>query len=132
MAAEGSTGTYPLAWKETTPGTFTRPLDGVETVFKWMADLGVPLKREHWAVSFAVRLALPDSLPASEAGLYIRRAWLILSKQHTMLYAGPEGHSVTVSPLDEDEWLKKNFVTHTPESRRPWTRSSPPSSPRPS
>lgn len=115
MTAKCSTGAYPLAWKETTPGTFTRPLDSVEAVFKWMADSSVPLKREHWAVSFAVRLALPDSLPASEAEPYIRRAWLILSKQHTMLYARPEGHSVTVSPLDEDEWLKKSFVTHTGE-----------------
>ncbi|KKY38535.1 hypothetical protein UCDDA912_g01372 [Diaporthe ampelina] len=115
MTSVSTTGANPLAWRETTPGTFTRPLDTIETFFKWLADLGVPLKREHWGVSLALRLSLPDSLPASEAEPYIRRAWLILSKQHPMLHARPEGNTVTVSPLDEEEWLKESFFSHTGE-----------------
>lgn len=115
MTSDSKISANPLAWKETTPGTFTRPLDTIETFFKWLADLGVPLKREHWGVSLSLRLSLPDSLPASEAEPYIRRAWLILSKQHPMLHARPEGNTVTVSPLDEDEWLKESFFTHTGE-----------------
>lgn len=90
MTSVATTGANTLAWKETTPGTFTRPLDTIESFFKWLADLGVPLKREHWGVSLALRLSLPDSLPAFEAEPYTRRAWLILSNQHPMLYARPE------------------------------------------
>lgn len=104
-----------LAWQETTPGTYTRPLDTIERFFKWLADLGVPLKREHWGVSLSLRLSLPNSLPVSDAEPYLRRAWLILSKQHPMLYARPEGNSVVVHPLNEDEWLKESFTTHTGE-----------------
>lgn len=113
MGSVSTTSANPLAWKETSPGTFTRPLDTIETFFKWLADLGVPLKREHWGVSLSLRLSFPDSLPACEAEPYIRRAWLILSKQHPMLHARPEGNTVTVRPLDEDEWLKESFFTHT-------------------
>ena len=105
----------PLSWRETTPGTFARPLDTIESFFKWLSDLGVPLKREHWGVSLAVRVSLPDTVPASRAEPYLRRAWLILSKQHPMLHARPEGNCVIASPLDEDEWLKESFVTHTGE-----------------
>ncbi|KUI56622.1 hypothetical protein VP1G_04045 [Cytospora mali] len=104
-----------LSWKETAPGTFTRPLDTIERFFKWLADLGVPLKREHWGVSLALRLSLPDSIAASDAEPYLQRAWLILSKQHPMLYARPDGNSVTVTPLNEDEWLKESFITHSGE-----------------
>ncbi|KAI3399741.1 hypothetical protein diail_5809 [Diaporthe ilicicola] len=107
--------TNSLSWRETSPGTFTRPLDTIESFFKWLSDLGVPLKREHWGVSLALRVSLPDSIPASEPEPYLRRAWLILSKQHPILYARPEGNSVTVSPLNEDEWLKESFITHTGE-----------------
>ncbi|KAK7704692.1 hypothetical protein SLS64_008457 [Diaporthe eres] len=113
MTSVSTTSTNTLAWKETTPGTFTRPLDTIESFFKWLADLGVPLKREHWGVSLALSLSLPDYLPAFEAEPYIRRAWLILSKQHPMLYARPEANTVTVGPLDEEEWLKESFFTHT-------------------
>lgn len=109
MASE----THRLSWKENSPGTFTRPLDTIETFFKWLADLGVPLKREHWGVSLALRLSLPDSLHPSDAAPYLRRAWLILSTQHPMLYARPEGNSVIVKPLNEDEWLKESFIVHT-------------------
>lgn len=105
----------PLSWKETAPGTFTRPLDTIERFFKWLADLGVPLKREHWGVSLAPRLSFPDSIAASEAEPYLRRAWLILSKQHPMLYARAEGNNVIVNPLDEDEWLKESLITHNEE-----------------
>lgn len=34
---------------------------------------------------------------------------------HPMLYARPEGNSVTVSPLNEDEWFKESFTTHDGE-----------------
>lgn len=105
-----------LAWKETAPGTFTRPLDTIETFFKWLADQGVPLKREHWGVSLALRLSLPKSLPASEAEPYLRRAWLILSKQHPMLHARPQGNTVAIRPLDEEDWLKESFFTHYGEA----------------
>ena len=115
MTFISTTSAKPLAWKETTPGTFTRPFHTIETFFKWLADLRTPLRRERWGVSLALRLSLPDSLPASEAEPYIRRAWLILSKQHPTLYARPEGDTITVSPLDEDEWLKESFFSHTGE-----------------
>lgn len=115
MTSVSTTGANALAWKQTTPGTFTRPLDTIESFFKWLADLGVPLKREHWGVSLALRLSLPDSLSVFEAEPYIRRAWLILSKQHPMLYARPEGNTATVGPLYEDEWLNESFFTHTEE-----------------
>ncbi|ROV87530.1 hypothetical protein VMCG_10686 [Cytospora schulzeri] len=105
----------PLSWKETAPGIFTRPLDTIERFFKWLADVGVPLKREHWGVSLSLRLSLPDSIAAYDAEPYLRRAWLILSKQHPMLYARPEGHSVIVTPLNEDKWLTESFVTHSGE-----------------
>jgi hypothetical protein len=64
----------PLAWKETAPRTFTRPLDTIESFFKWLADEGLALQREHWGVSLALHLSLPASLPPSEAEPFIRRA----------------------------------------------------------
>lgn len=32
-----------------------------------------------------------------------------------MLYARPEDNSITVSPLNEDQWLKESFITHNGE-----------------
>ncbi|KAI7780066.1 hypothetical protein LA080_000079 [Diaporthe eres] len=58
MTSVPTTGANALAWKQTTPGTFTRPLDTIESFFKWLVDLGVPLKREHWGVSLALLLSL--------------------------------------------------------------------------
>lgn len=111
-----SSDVHPYSWKEINPGIFTRPLDTIETFFKWLADLGEPLKREHWGVSLALRLLLPSTIFECDTELYLRKAWLILSKQYPMLYARATGNTITISPLNEAEWLKESFLTYIDES----------------
>ncbi|PSR79598.1 hypothetical protein BD289DRAFT_442204 [Coniella lustricola] len=107
---------HPYSWKETSPGIFSRPLDTIETFFKWLADLGVPLKREHWGVSMALQLSFPTTISEADIEACLRKAWLILSHQHPMLHARATGNHITVSPLNEQEWLEESFFTHAEES----------------
>ncbi|KAJ0106744.1 hypothetical protein J7T55_001268 [Diaporthe amygdali] len=54
------------------PFTHSRPLGNLEVFFKKLADLGVTLEREHWAVHLALSLRVSDTINLSP---YLQRAW---------------------------------------------------------
>ncbi|EEU36125.1 uncharacterized protein NECHADRAFT_87220 [Fusarium vanettenii 77-13-4] len=99
-------------------GTSVRPLDTIETFFKLLADGGAPINREHWAITIALRLKIPESV--KEVASVLRRTWLILVRLHPNLVGtarisgaeDPPGQILSVGPLNEDKWLAQSFFHH--------------------
>lgn len=106
------------AWLLEADGTSVRPLDTIETFFKLLADGGAPINREHWAITVALRLKIPESV--KEVTSVLRRTWLTLVRLHPNL-AGRSHMSdaddlpsqiLSVGPLNEDTWLSQTFFQH--------------------
>ncbi|KAL2672268.1 hypothetical protein Neosp_012969 [[Neocosmospora] mangrovei] len=105
-------------WLLEADGTSVRPLDTIETFFKLLADRGAPINREHWAITVALRLKIPESV--KEVVPVLKRAWLTLVRLHPNL-AGrtripdtedPSGQILSVGLLNEDKWLVQTFFQH--------------------
>ncbi|KAI8711478.1 hypothetical protein NCS52_01411300 [Fusarium sp. LHS14.1] len=105
-------------WLLEAEGTSVRPLDTIETFFKLLADGGAPINHEHWAITVAMRLKIPESV--KEAVPVLGRAWFTLVWLHPNL-AGrthisdaedPSSQILSVGSLDEDEWLAQTFFQH--------------------
>lgn len=111
-----------LDWSSPAPGTYTRPLDTLETFYKILADSGKPLNREHWAITVSLRLKFPDSI--EDPAPYLRRTWLAVRRLHPHIGAkpSPTGEaSITIPSLDGDggdEWLAESFFVHAGEEVR--------------
>ncbi|KAJ4172303.1 hypothetical protein NW754_002494 [Fusarium falciforme] len=105
-------------WLLEADGTSNRPLDTIETFFKLLADGGAPINREHWAITVALRMKIPESV--KEVVPVLRRTWLTLVRLHPNL-AGRSHMSdaddlpsqiLSVGPLNEDTWLSETFFQH--------------------
>ncbi|KAI1383836.1 uncharacterized protein F4822DRAFT_438651 [Hypoxylon trugodes] len=92
----------------------SRPLRNLETFFKVLADVGKPLRREHWTIHMTLHLAFPASV--SDPTAYLRRAWQVLHYQHPALGAVTSQNNstayITVEKLDEDVWANNTFTVY--------------------
>lgn len=105
----------PLAWSFDADGTSTRRLDALEMFFKTLADSGVPINREHWLMTFPMRLSFPDWV--KDPAPYLRAAWRDLRRLHPGLAgvahnstSDPSGAQVlTVAPMTTESCLSDTF-----------------------
>jgi hypothetical protein len=116
-----------LNWQPSFTGISSRPLDTLENFFKLLSDSGSPVKREHWAVSLALRInfkaSLTDPIP------YLRRAWLLTGRLHPTFtgsvvenpnkstsQASPAKPFLAIRPFDADAWVYKTFIVRNSNS----------------
>ncbi|RMJ15464.1 hypothetical protein BHE90_001381 [Fusarium euwallaceae] len=102
-------------WLLEADGSSVRPLDTIETFFKLLADGGVPINREHWTITIALRLKIPESV--KEVTSVLRRTWLTLVRLHPNISGRAHmsdaddlpSQILSVGPLNEDTWLAQTF-----------------------
>lgn len=117
--------TYTSTMSSVTP---SRALGNLEVFFKKLADLGTPLKREHWAVHLALSLRVTGDVDLSH---YIEKAWQAVRRQYpaigSLIIPAPiseiEGNSkihtrdiLTRPDFDAACWSKETFFIHDSES----------------
>lgn len=108
--------------------TPSRALGNLEVFFKKLADLGTPLKREHWAVHLAMSLRVTGDVDLSP---HIEKAWQAVRRQYpaigSLIIPAPEvdidAHSnippreiLTIPTFDAVCWSKETFFIHDNES----------------
>ncbi|CAO1606299.1 hypothetical protein XANCAGTX0491_009798 [Xanthoria calcicola] len=100
-----------MSWKETRPGRFERPLACVEGFFKQLADTGIQINREHWAVRVHARFCWGGAAENLETAL--RHAWKTMRFDHPEVASFAEGDTRVYQVPDPDDllsWLTETFV----------------------
>lgn len=106
----------------------SRALGNLEVFFKKLADLGTPLKREHWAVHLALSLRVTGDVDLS---YYIEKAWQAVRCQYpaigSSIVSAPTVETevnpnlqareiLTIPPFDAASWSKQTFFIHDNEA----------------
>jgi hypothetical protein len=110
-----------MAWKETSPGRFSRPLGENEIFIKLVSDPGHPLGREHWAINSTATIAPQGELTPSRFVSQLRHAWEHLRFHHPSLaaYVAEDNKNLLYdvpSPEEVTKWVTKTFMVAQQES----------------
>jgi hypothetical protein len=102
-------------WKETSPGTYSRPIGENETFIKLVSDPGHPLGREHWAINSTATIEPQGQLTSASLVSRLRQAWGHLRFQHPSLaaYAAEDNENLVYKvpkPEELSEWVTKTFI----------------------
>ncbi|KAL9595033.1 MAG: hypothetical protein Q9219_006683 [cf. Caloplaca sp. 3 TL-2023] len=100
-----------MSWRQTRPGYFERPLTCVEAFFKQLAQSGIQIDREHWAVRVHAHFCLENSAEDPEAAL--RHAWKTMRFDHPEIASFAKGEARVYQVPDLDDllsWLTDTFV----------------------
>lgn len=100
-----------MSWKETSLGSFERPLNSVEMFFKTLGDGGRPLSREHWAVRICAEFRLDPAL--SDISSVLRRAWIAMRYDHPQIASFARGQTRVYEVPDSaalDSWVAETFM----------------------
>lgn len=114
--AQCSTSTFflhptKMPWKETLPGRFERPCDGLEVWYRALASGGAPLHREHWSITAVAQIHL--HLPAGETAVALQHAWKTIRYDNPQIACTEQGDSNVYEVPDETAvaaWLRDTFV----------------------
>ncbi|KAI4101336.1 MAG: hypothetical protein LQ339_005134 [Xanthoria mediterranea] len=100
-----------MSWKETRPGRFERPLTCAEGYFKQLADTGIQINREHWAIRVHARFCWDGAADDPETAL--RHAWKTMRFDHPEIASFAEGDTRVYQVPEPDDllsWLTETFV----------------------
>ena len=106
-----------MPWKETSPGRFERPFDGLEVWYRALASGGAPLNREHWSITTVAKIRL--RLPAGETVAALRHAWKTIRYDNPQIACTEQGGMNVYEVPDETAvtaWLNKTFIVAPPSS----------------
>lgn len=67
-----------MQWKETKPGTFSRPLGLLEEVLRLLGDGGHALGRENWAMDATAIITPRGTLRKADMENILHRGWVHL------------------------------------------------------
>ncbi|KAE9363382.1 hypothetical protein N431DRAFT_450159 [Stipitochalara longipes BDJ] len=101
-------------WKETSPGHFERPFDSIEFFFRSLGELGTPLGKEHWSVTFGAQFHL--DLPTDEAEHALRNAWTTMRHDHPEIASFAQGNTKVYEVPNETSlktWLAETFIVES-------------------
>jgi hypothetical protein len=110
-----------MAWEETSPGRYSRPIGENETFIKLVSDPGHPLGREHWAINSTATIAPQGELIPSRLASQLRRAWGHLRFHHPSLaaYVAEDNKNLLYDVPSQEEvakWVTKTFKVAQEES----------------
>ena len=98
-----------MPWKETSPGRFERPFDGIERFYRAAASAGGPL--EQWSITAVAQTRL--NLPASDKVAALQRAWTALRYDHPQIACTEQSDTNVYEVPDEAAlatWIKDTFI----------------------
>ncbi len=98
-----------MPWKETSPGRFERPFDGIERFYRAAASGGAPL--EQWSVTAVAQVRL--NLPASDNVEALRHAWKTIRYDNPQIACTEQGDTNVYDVPDETAlaaWIKDTFI----------------------
>ncbi|KAI5925516.1 hypothetical protein F4810DRAFT_717864 [Camillea tinctor] len=104
-----------MTWQESEKGVFLRPIGENETYNKLVADAGLPLNREHWAINSTATIIPTGSFVSTDLAAHFRRAWAYLRFEHSSIAAevAPDNaHFVYTVPANGaalDAWVSRTF-----------------------
>lgn len=101
-----------MLWKETSPGTFFRPLTHDETCFLTIASFHKINGREHWGINLAVTITPHGSLTKNDIPPLLRRGLAHLRFRQPVVGASLSDNNVVYtvpSATALEEWLQKSF-----------------------
>ncbi len=104
-----------MPWKETSPGRFERPFDGVERFYRAAASAGAPL--EQWSVTTVAQIRL--NLPASEIVTALQHAWKTIRYDNPQIACTEQGDTNVYVVPDETAlatWMKDTFIVATSQT----------------
>ncbi|RYP41631.1 hypothetical protein DL767_000836 [Monosporascus sp. MG133] len=109
-----------MTWQKTDQkGAFSRPIGENKTYIKLVGDAGLPLNREHWALSSAATIVPTGSFVSADFAARFRHAWAHLRFQHPSLAAevAPDDTSfIYTVPADGaalDVWVSRTLSVAT-------------------
>ena len=98
-----------MPWKETSPGRFERPFDGIERFYRAVASAGGPL--EQWSITTVAQIRL--NLPASDKVAALQHAWTALRYDHPQIACTEQSDTNVYEVPDEAAlatWIKDTFI----------------------
>ncbi|KAK3995184.1 hypothetical protein QBC44DRAFT_320658 [Cladorrhinum sp. PSN332] len=106
-----------MAWTETKPGVWQRPIGDNERFIKFIGDRAHKTGREHWSVTSGASFALNPPLEPSELEARCLEAWSALRFEHPSIActANDEEGKLTYhvpSPDALKSWAKETFTLH--------------------
>lgn len=114
-----------MSWKETGPGRYERPLDGIELLMKLMRDMFAAMNVENWCLNFHTRVQLSGGTEAEiEAGL--RAAWVRTRYYHPLVATLLEGANHVYQVPDKaalEDWEAESFFVHKDQTVPDWLHS---------
>lgn len=101
-------------WKQTALNRYERPLDDVESFFKFLHTLGAQHNRQHWALSTGIKMRT-ERVTFTED---VKSVWIALRYRHPILATQVEDGKLVYNTADKIElrkWLKETFIVHPPD-----------------
>ncbi|MCJ1307925.1 hypothetical protein MMC25_001573 [Agyrium rufum] len=106
-----------MPWTEVSPGRFERPFDHLERHYLKILSTGIPLNREHYSISGAIRLEWDR--PKKQIIDALRSAWKTLRFDYPSLAAVPLDDKCVYEIPNEaalEAWLKETVVVLSSDS----------------
>ena len=104
-----------VPWRETSPGRFERPFDGIERFYRAAVSAGVPL--EQWSVTTVAQIDL--NLPASDIVAALQHAWKTIRYDNPQIAGTEQGDTNVYEIPDETalaRWMKETFIVTPSET----------------
>ncbi|KAI1160769.1 hypothetical protein F5B18DRAFT_491583 [Nemania serpens] len=101
-----------MAWRETSPGKWQRPLGENERMIKWIGDRAYQNGREQWSISVYGSLVLPRWVEQNHLVAKLRRAWMLLRFRHPSIAATAEADILEYRIPDDallEDWADKTL-----------------------
>ncbi|KAL8831676.1 MAG: hypothetical protein Q9191_000721 [Dirinaria sp. TL-2023a] len=118
-------------WRQTSPTTYTRPLDPIESFFNIIHTAGAELGLQHWALSAGIKVRTASPTFISD----LRDIWATLRYNNPIIACemqdGQMTYRVPGSASELSQWLEATFIVHPTatsarelygETARPFTR----------
>ncbi|KAI2621283.1 hypothetical protein GGR54DRAFT_96454 [Hypoxylon sp. NC1633] len=103
-----------MSWSELSPGVFSKELDGVEKIYRYISQTFKPLGREHWGLYCVCTFELGSPFSPRDPTTALRDAWKALRHEFPSLAIRPDGLTNKKYTLPDassvEEWVKETFI----------------------
>lgn len=101
-----------MPWEEKSSGHYERPFDSLERMYRTISAAGIPMNREHFAITAVIQLrSIASSIPDAEGAL--RHAWSVLRYDFPQIAAYDQGDNYVYeipSFSIVQSWLAQTFI----------------------